>query len=59
MKDDPAIERVRDTRRRISASCDNDPQKIVSYYIELQKKYQARVLDEREEAATRDELIEV
>ena len=59
MKDDPAIERVRDARRRVSATYDNDPQKIVSHYIELQKKYQARILEEQEETATYDEPIEV
>ena len=32
MKDDPAIERVREARHRISAELDHDPKKLVDYY---------------------------
>lgn len=48
--DDPTIERIREARRRISESSNHDPQKIVDYYIELQKKYERRLLGNSEEA---------
>jgi hypothetical protein len=43
MKTDPAIKRTRDARRDISASADDDPVKIVEYYIEMQKRFAARL----------------
>ena len=49
-KDDPTIERIRETRHRISAAHNHDPQKIVEYYLELQKKYKQRLLADTEEA---------
>ena len=49
-KDDPTIERIRETRHRISEEHGHDPQKIVEYYLELQKKYKQRLLEETEEA---------
>ena len=43
MKDDPAITRIRETRHRISEVHDHDAQRVVAYYIELQKKYKQRL----------------
>jgi hypothetical protein len=43
MKSDPAIGRTRDVRRQISASLGNDPAKLVQYYIEMQKRFGARL----------------
>jgi len=43
MKTDPAIKRTRDARRRISARVADDPAKIVEYYIEMQKRFGARL----------------
>jgi hypothetical protein len=48
-KDDPTIEMIRETRHRISEEYKHDPQKIVEYYLELQKKYKFRLLEDREE----------
>lgn len=48
MKDDPAIARIRESRRRISARHGHDAGKLVKYYIELQKKYQAKLVREAE-----------
>ena len=42
MKEDPAIKRVRDARHAISAECENDPQKLVAYYLKRQKERQER-----------------
>lgn len=44
MKTDPAIGRTRDARQGISASAGDDPVKIVEYYIQLQKRFAARLL---------------
>lgn len=49
LNDDPAIERIREVRYRISERCGHDPQKLVNYYIELQKKYQLQHLDDVKE----------
>jgi|GEM_PF-2614546 hypothetical protein len=39
-----ALEYVRQARRKISKQFDHDPQKLVDYYIELQKKYEDRLV---------------
>ena len=44
ISDDPTITRIRDTRHRISQEHSHDPEKVVSYYLELQKKYRRRLL---------------
>ena len=51
-KDDPTIERIRKTRHRISEEHGHDPQKIVEYYLELQKKYQQRLSEDTEAEQT-------
>ena len=48
-KDDPTIERIREARHQISEEHGHDPQKVVEYYIELQKKYKRQLLDNSEE----------
>jgi hypothetical protein len=44
---DDAIEEVREIRRKISAQFDDDPVKLVEYYMELDKQYQHRLVDPR------------
>jgi hypothetical protein len=39
MDKDEAIVQIRETRHRISEEHEHDPQKLVDYYIELQKQY--------------------
>ncbi|MGA9995390.1 MAG: hypothetical protein WBP93_08250 [Pyrinomonadaceae bacterium] len=51
-KDDPTIERIRETRHRISEEHGHDPQKIVEYYLELQKKYKQRLSEDTEDEHT-------
>jgi restriction endonuclease Mrr len=41
---DTAIARIRETRHQISERFSHDPQKLVAYYVGLQKKYQDRVV---------------
>ena len=43
---DPTIARIRETRHQISERFGHDPQKLIAYYVELQKKYQDRVVGE-------------
>jgi hypothetical protein len=43
MKTDPAIQRTRDARRRISASANDDPAKVVEYYIKMQERFAERL----------------
>jgi hypothetical protein len=44
MKDAP-IEEIRQLRRQISDRFDNDPQKLVAHYLELQEQYRDRLID--------------
>jgi hypothetical protein len=36
---DPTIEQIREVRHQISQDNDHDPDKLINYYLELQKKY--------------------
>jgi hypothetical protein len=38
------IDEVREVRHRISARCGHDPERLVAYYLELQKQYKDRLL---------------
>lgn len=44
---DPLIDEVREVRRRISERFGNDPRRLVEHYIELQKKYEGRLIPPR------------
>jgi ribosome maturation factor RimP len=41
---DPVIDEIREVRHRISARFDHDPSRLVAYYLELQKRYQDRLI---------------
>ena len=41
---DPVIDEVRKVRDRISARFGHDPERLVAYYIELQKQYRGRLI---------------
>jgi hypothetical protein len=41
---DPVIEEIREVRRLISARVGHDPARLVSYYIELQRQYEGRLI---------------
>jgi hypothetical protein len=58
-KDDPTITRIREARHRISQECEHDPQKIVEYYVELQKKYQERIINGSEQETRPSEPVKV
>ena len=44
IEDDPTIERIRRARHEISEQNGHDSHRLVEYYIELHKKYAARLL---------------
>jgi hypothetical protein len=56
---DLTITRIREARHRISERLGHDPQKVVDYYLELQKKYRGRLLTrEPEEVHEVDKAIQ-
>lgn len=42
---DDVVEEVRRIRREIWAEFDNDPEKVIAYYMELDKQYAQRRVD--------------
>ena len=43
MKQDKAIEEIRSIRQQIARECDNDPHKLVQYYIQQQNQNAQRL----------------
>ena len=41
---DPVIDEILEIRHRISARVDHDPERLVAYYMELQKQYRERLI---------------
>lgn len=41
---DPVIDEVRKVRHRISEECGHDPERLVAYYLELQKQFRDRLI---------------
>lgn len=44
IKDDPAIEQIREVRHRISAEFGHDTKRLIDHYRELEKKYADRLV---------------
>ena len=44
LNDDPVIDAIRETRHQISEECGHDPQKLIDYYVALQKKLEFQLL---------------
>lgn len=42
---DPVVDEIREIRHRISEQFGHDPARLVGYYLELQKKYRDRLLE--------------
>lgn len=42
---DPVIDEIREVRHRISAHFEHDPNRLVAYYMELQKGYPDRLIE--------------
>ncbi len=47
MRNDPAVERVREARRRISAAVGHDPKRLVERYMRLQEQHKDRLVTGR------------
>lgn len=41
----PVIDEIREVRHRISARFHHDPTQLVTFYMEMQKQYQDRLID--------------
>ena len=54
---DVAIEEIHELRRRISAQCDNDPARLVAYYIKLQEQYRDRLIEPSTEPKETDHSV--
>ncbi len=48
MNSENTIGRVRKVRQEISQSFDNDPEKLIHYYQQKQKKYNKRLISQEE-----------
>jgi hypothetical protein len=46
--DDAIITRIRQARHQISEEQAHDPERVVAYYVELQKRYLERIIESRE-----------
>ena len=46
MKDDPTIQAVRESRRRISEMVAHDPRKLVERYRQLQERHRERLISQ-------------
>ena len=42
---DPVLDEIREVRHRISARFDHDPVQMVAFYMDMQKKYQDRLIE--------------
>ena len=52
---DPVIDEIREVRHRISACFDHDPTQLVTFYIEMQKQYQDRLINPAKSTERRDQ----
>ncbi len=52
---DPVIDEIRAVRSRISARFEHDPEQLVRYYLELQKRHADRLIRDAKDAAPKDE----
>ena len=52
---DPLVDEIREIRARISAQFDNDPIKLVAYYIKMQESYKDRLISTPKASKPKDE----
>ena len=52
---DPVIDEIREVRHRISARFGHDPAQLVSFYLEMQKQYQDRLIETAANTKPRDQ----
>lgn len=51
---DDGVEEVRQIRREIWAEFDNDPEKLIAYYAELDKQYADRMIEVKRKPRQQD-----
>lgn len=56
--DDPVIDEVREIRHQISERLDNNPERLVAYYIEMQQKYRDRLVTAAAASEATDHTID-
>ena len=52
---DPVIDEIREVRHRISARFDHDPTQLVTFYMEMQKQYQDRLINPAKRTGRKDQ----
>ncbi len=52
---DPVIDEIREVRHRISARFEHDPTQLVTFYREMQKQYQDRLINPAKNIRRRDQ----
>ena len=58
MKTDPGLESIRKARTRISHEHGNDPRRLVTYYMEYQRRFAGRLRWARDESRKPREAAE-
>ena len=51
---DPVIDEIREVRHRISARFEHDPAQLAAFYMEMQKRYQDRLIETAKSSQDRD-----
>ena len=51
----PVIDEIREVRHRISARFEHDPTQLVTFYMEMQKQYQDRLINPAKSTGRRDQ----
>ncbi len=54
-RSDPVIDEIRSVRQRISAGFDNDPSRLVAYYMKLQEQHAERLINPPKAAEPTDQ----
>ena len=52
---DPVIDEIREVRHRISARFEHDPAHLVTFYMEMQKQYQDRLISSAKRTGRKDQ----
>jgi hypothetical protein len=52
---DPVIDEIRAVRSRISADCDRDPERLVRYCVDLQRRHASRLIGDDKASGSKDD----
>ena len=59
MKNDPAIEAIRQARREISRELGNDPARLIAHYMERQAHFRGRIIQGPEDAGPTEDAAQL